>query len=204
MEHAERFNTVTHLAGLLLAGGGALALLSKAGASGDGWKLAASAGFCLSMLLLYASSALYHGSTGVRKARWEMLDHCAIYGLIAGTCLPFALVTLRGPWGWASMILVAALALAGIGHELWRARAAPPPLWLYLANGWVGVVALVPAVWRMDAGGAAGLALGAFLYTAGVLFYRLGPQLKHAHGIWHLFVLGGTASHYFTVFRFVM
>jgi hemolysin III len=80
----------------------------------------------------------------------------------------------------------------------------PPPLWMYIANGWIGVAALAPAVVHLEAGGVAGLLVGAGLYTCGVLFYRLGARIKHAHGIWHLFVLGGTTSHYFTVLFFVI
>ena len=204
MEHGERFNTATHFAGLLLAAAGAVALLQKAQASGDDWKIGAATGFGLSMLFLYAASTLYHGSGSARKARWAVLDHCAIYALIAGTYLPFALVTLRGLWGGVLLGLVALMALAGICNELLRARRAPPPLWLYVANGWIGVAALVPAIWQLDAGGVAGLLAGALLYSAGVWFYRFGERVKHAHGIWHLFVLGGTASHYFTVLIFVI
>ena len=204
MEHGERFNTITHLAGALLAAAGAVGLLAKALASGDGWKVAASIGFGLSMLLLYTASTLYHGSCGARKALWARIDHCAIYVLIAGTYLPFALVTLRGPAGWALMAVVFALALLGISKELWWGRHAVPSVPLYLATGWIGVAALVPVTQRLDPGGLIGLLGGAVLYTTGVLFYYLGGRWRHAHGVWHLFVLGGTGSHYFTVLLFVV
>jgi hemolysin III len=117
MEHAERLNTFTHFAGLLLAAAGIPVLLFKASDSSDVLKLAAAAGFSAAILLLYASSTLYHGSIGARKAKWAVVDHCAIYVLIAGTYLPFGLVVLHGPWSWALMGLVAVLALAGIGNE---------------------------------------------------------------------------------------
>ena len=204
MEHGERLNTITHLAGALLAAGGAVALIAKAIASGDDWKLVASAGFGLSMLLLYSASTLYHASSGARKAMWARIDHCAIYVLIAGTYMPFALVTLRGSAGWALMAVVFALALLGISKELWWGRHSMPSVPLYLATGWIGVAALVPVTQRLDPGGLIGLLGGAMLYTTGVLFYYLGGRCRHAHGVWHLFVLGGTGSHYFTVLLFVV
>ena len=204
MEHGERLNTITHLAGALLAAGGAVALIAKAIASGDDWKLVASAGFGLSMLLLYSASTMYHASSGARKAMWARIDHCAIYVLIAGTYLPFALVTLRGSAGWALMAVVFALALLGISKELWWRRNSMPSVPLYLATGWIGVAALVPVTQRLDSGGLIGLLGGAMLYTTGVLFYYLGGRWRHAHGVWHLFVLGGTGSHYFTVLLFVV
>ena len=204
MEHGERLNTITHLAGALLAAGGAVALMAKAIASGDDGKLVASAGFGLSMLLLYSASTMYYASSGARKAMWARIDHCAIYVLIAGTYMPFALVTLRGSAGWALMAVVFALALLGISKELWWGRNAMPSVPLYLATGWIGVAALVPVTQRLDPGGLIGLLGGAMLYTIGVLFYYLGGRWRHAHGVWHLFVLGGTGSHYFTVLLFVV
>ena len=204
MEHGERLNTVTHLAGALLAAGGAVTLMAKAIASGDDWKVVASTGFGLSMLLLYSSSTLYHASGGARKALWARVDHCAIYLLVAGTYLPFALVTLRGPTGWVLLALVLAMALLGVSKELWWGRKSTPSVLLYLATGWIGVAALVPVTQRLDPGGLIGLLAGALLYSTGVLFYCLDTRLRHAHGVWHLFVLGGTGSHYFTVLLFVV
>lgn len=204
LDKTERLNTLTHLAGLMLAAVGAMVLLLKANASGDVLKIVAAAGFSLSILLLYAASSMFHSSSGAHKAKWEVVDHCAIYVLIAGTYLPFGLVMLSGPWRWALLAVVVALALAGIGNEILRTRGTSPPLWLYIANGWIGVAALAPAAAQLEAGGLAGLLTGAGLYTAGVLFYRIGSRFKHAHGIWHLFVLGGTTSHYFTVLIWVI
>ena len=204
MEPGERLNTVTHLAGLLLAAAGTVALVLKARESGDEWKLLAAAGFGLSILFLYTASTMYHGSGGARKAQWAVLDHCAIYALIAGTYLPFALVTLSGQWGWLLIALVVAVALAGIVTELRRVRGPPPPLWLYVSTGWIAVAAIAPAVWRLERGAIAGLLTGAVLYSGGVWFYRSGSRMNYAHGIWHLFVLGGTVSHYFTVLIFII
>ena len=118
--------------------------------------------------------------------------------------MPFALVTLRGAWGWTLFALVCTVALIGIGRELWWGRAALPSVPLYLAMGWLGVVALDPLIDRLDNFGLYGLLFGALLYTTGVLFYRLDKRLPHAHGVWHLFVLGGTGCHYFAVLESVV
>ena len=102
------------------------------------------------------------------------------------------------------MTVVLAMAILGISKELWWGCKSMPSVSLYLATGWTGVAALVPVTQQLDAGGLIGLLAGAALYTIGVLFYRLGARWRHGHGVWHLFVLGGTGSHYFTVLLFVV
>ena len=204
MRAGECLNVATHMLGTILAVAGSAVLVAKAHHSGDPWKLICAAGFGVSMMLLYGASTLFHGSSGRCKARLAKVDHCAIYLLIAGTYMPFALVTLRGAWGWTLFALVCTLALIGIGRELWWGRAALPSVPLYLAMGWLGVVALDPLIDRLDNFGLYGLLFGALLYTTGVLFYRLDKRLPHAHGVWHLFVLGGTGCHYFAVLESVV
>lgn len=134
------------------------------------------------------------------------MDHCAIYLLIAGTYTPFALVTLHGLWGWLLMAAVWGAALFGIGRELLQAGGADskPPLALYIAMGWLGVLAAVPLAARLDSGGLAWLLAGGVLYTVGTVFYRNRRGFRHAHGAWHLFVLAGTASHFVSVGWFVL
>ena len=204
MPGGERFNIATHLLGAMLAVAGSAVLVTKALQSADTRKLLCAVGFGVSMMLLYGASTLFHGSRGPRKARLAKVDHCAIYLLIAGTYMPFALVTLRGAWGWSLFAMVCALALVGIGRELWWGRAAPPPVPLYLAMGWLGIAALDPLIERLDNFGLYGLLAGALLYTTGVMFYRLDARMPHAHGVWHLFVLGGTSCHYFAVLESVV
>ncbi len=199
----ERFNTCTHLIGLALAILGVPLMLAKTLPGGDAAKIGGALVFALSCVALYAASTLFHSASGQAKLRWQRADHCAIYLLIAGSYTPFALVTLQGPWGWALLVAVWTLAVFGICREL-RSQAAKPPLALYIGMGWVGVAAAAPLVQRIDAGGLSWLLAGAALYTTGTVFYVNRAGYRHAHGMWHLFVLGGTASHYTAIAGFVV
>ncbi|RYY91692.1 MAG: hemolysin III family protein [Comamonadaceae bacterium] len=204
MHHGERFNSLTHLAGLLLAVAGAVVLLGRTLPQGDAARSVAAAVFALSMVALYAASTLFHSTRGRARRWWQRADHCAIYGLIAGTYTPFALVTLQGPVGWALLAGIWSVAAFGIARE-WRGTdAAAPSLRLYIGMGWLGVFAAAPLAARLDRGGLAWLLAGAVLYTAGTVFYRNRRGWPHAHGLWHLFVLGGTACHFVAVAGFVL
>lgn len=203
MYHGERLNSVTHLLGLALAIAGSAVLVAQAIHGGDARKIISFSVFGLSMILLYAASSLYHSLRGASKAWWAKVDHCAIYLLIAGTYTPFTLVTLQGPLGWAIFALEWTLALVGIGKELWWGRETVPSVPLYVLMGWCGIAAASPLMDRLHDQGWMWLLAGGLLYTVGIVFYALDTRLRHAHGIWHLFVLGGTASHFVTVWRFV-
>ena len=203
MYHGERLNSFTHLLGLALAMVGAGLLVVRAAHQGGPLRIISYAVFGLSMILLYASSTLYHSLRGAAKAHWATFDHCAIYLLIAGTYTPFALVTLQGPRGWCRVALIWTLAALGIGRELWSRQGSSPAPLLYLLRGWCGAAAAVPLVRGLQAHGWRWLVGGCLCYSVGVIFYRLGSRMPHAHGIWHLFVLGGTTSHFVTVLRFV-
>ncbi|CAA2110310.1 PAQR family membrane homeostasis protein TrhA [Variovorax paradoxus] len=207
MYPGERLNGYSHLLGLLLALPAAALLLAKTVPTGDPARIAGALVFSLSAVVLYAASTLFHSTRGRFKRMWERADHCAIYLLIAGTYTPFALVTLQGVWGGLLLAAIWSAALFGIWRELAPATggaARPPPLWLYIGMGWVGVLAAVPLAARLDAAGLAWLLAGGVLYTAGTVFYRNRQGFRHAHGAWHLFVLAGTASHYVAVGWFVL
>lgn len=122
----ERLNTLTHAVGVLLALVGWVLLADKAWQTGDGWKITGSPGFGFSMTALYVASVLFHCSQGPQKLFWATVDHCAIYLLIVGTCMPFALVTVRDISGSALFTAVCALAAPGIGKELWWGRESGP------------------------------------------------------------------------------
>ncbi|MFM2449624.1 MAG: hypothetical protein RIS44_2074 [Pseudomonadota bacterium] len=203
MYHGERFNSFTHLTGLVLAVAGAALLITKSSLQGDAWKIVGSSIFSASMVLLYGASSLYHSVRGEAKKVLVKLDHCAIYLLIAGTYTPFALVTLRGPWGWSLFGVVWGLAVLGIVKELCFGRDRFPSVPLYLAMGWLAVVAAVPLVRELPGAGLVWLIAGGLFYTAGILFYANDERWRHAHGIWHLFVLAGTACHYMAVLLYV-
>lgn len=204
MEPGERFNSYSHLAGLVLALAGAVLLLDRTIGGGDPARELAAIVFTLSMVALYAASALFHASRGAARLLWQRADHCAIYLLIAGTLTPFALVTLRGGWGWSLFCMVWALACWGMARELRAVRDAKPPLPLYIGMGWLAVIAALPLAAQLAAGGLVWLLAGALLYTGGTVFYRNRRGLRHAHGTWHLFVLGGSISHYVAIAGFVL
>ncbi len=203
MYPGERFNSTTHLAGLLLAIAGSAVLIVQAARLGDAWQIVSASIFAATMMLLYGASSAYHSVRGAAKRVLVKFDHCAIYLLIAGTYTPFTLVTLRGAWGWALFGTVWGLAVVGILKELILGRDRIPSVPLYIAMGWLAVIAAVPLFQQLPGWGLAWLVAGGLLYTAGIVFYANDERWRHAHGVWHLFVLGGTACHYFTVLYFV-
>lgn len=198
----ERFNTCTHLFGFVLAIFGVPLILVSSLPSGDARKIAGGLVFALSCVALYAASTFFHSSRGQAKLWWQRADHCAIYLLIAGSYTPFALVAVQGFWVWALLVAVWSAALLGIAREF-SATSSTPSLALYIGMGWLMVAAAVPLLARIDARGLEWLLIGAALYTAGTIFYVNRAGYRHAHGVWHLFVLGGTASHYMAVVGFV-
>ncbi len=204
MEPGERFNTITHIAGLALAAGGAALLIVLAALRGDPWKIVSFSIYGATLGLLYLFSSLYHG---IRhgKAVLREFDHGAIYFLIAGTYTPFTLVTLRGPLGWTIFGVVWGLALIGIVVDLLLAgRRRIIPIVIYLVMGWLAVVAYRPLLRSLPMNGFRWLLAGGLLYTGGVVFYALGSRLRHGHGIWHLFVLGGSIAQFMAVLFYVV
>lgn len=204
MYPGERFNSISHLVGAALAITGAVVLIVSAALGGDPWRIASFSIFGAMLVALYGTSTLYHAIRHPRaKAVLRRLDHATIFLLIAGTYTPFTLVTLRGPLGWTMFALIWLMA----GWGIWRVLRAPdghePPPWLHLAMGWLGVAAIVPLVERLGVHGSAWLVLGGVLYSVGVLFYLNDRRWRHAHGVWHLFVMGGSAAHVVTVLFFV-
>ncbi len=204
MVHGERFNSISHLVGAVLAVAGAAVLITQASLQGDAWRIVGFSVYGAMLIALYLASTLYHALRGRAKAVFQKLDHCGIYLLIAGSYTPFALVSLRGPWGWSLLGVVWSLALLGIAQEVWLARGARVlSLVIYVLMGWLALVAVVP-LWRaLGPDGFAWLAAGGALYTLGIAFYVADHRLRHSHGIWHLFVLGGSACHFFTFLLYV-
>ncbi|WP_028604022.1 PAQR family membrane homeostasis protein TrhA [Ottowia thiooxydans] len=204
MYAGERFNSISHLVGSFLATAGAAVLITLAAQLGDPWKIVAFSVYGAMLVALYVTSTAYHSMSGRAKVVLRKLDHCSIYLLIAGSYTPFALVSLRGPWGWTLFGVVWTLALVGIVQELWLARGARVlSLVLYLLMGWLALVAVGP-LWRaLTPGGFGWLLAGGAFYTLGIVFYALDERMRHAHGLWHLFVLGGSTCHFLTVLFYV-
>jgi hemolysin III len=206
MYYGEKFNAVSHLLGAVLALGGTVVLVVLAALGGDPWKVVGVSIYGASLVLMYSSSTLYHSVRGRRaKDFLRKMDHQSIYLLIAGSYTPFCLVTLRGPWGWSLLGVVWGLAVAGSLQDLRpRNDARVLSVVIYLLMGWAAVVALVPMVDALGRAGFAWVASGGLFYTVGIVFYALDARLKHAHGIWHLFVLAGSAAHFVAILMYVV
>ena len=204
MIRGERFNGISHLVGASLALVGSTWLVVSAALVGDPWRIVSFSIYGLMLVLLYVFSTLYHSLRGRAKDVLRKLDHCAIYLLIAGSYTPFALVSLRGAWGWSLFGVVWTLAVLGIVQEVWLARGARVlSLVIYLLMGWLALVAVVPLWHALQPTGFAGLLAGGACYSGGVYFYVNDERLRHGHGVWHLFVLAGSICHFFTVLLFV-
>lgn len=204
MYRGERFNGITHLVGAALALAGLALLVTVAARQGDPWKIVSFSLYGATLFMLYGFSTLYHSLRGRAKAIFRRFDHLAIYLLIAGTYTPFALVTLRGGWGWSLFGVIWGLAVVGMGLE-YLPRKGPRilPVVIYLGMGWLALVALRPLWQALPLMGFVWLVAGGLCYTVGVVFYSLDEKLRHAHGIWHLFVLAGSISHYFAIYFYV-
>lgn len=204
MYRGEIFNSVTHLGGSLLATAGASTLVWVSVRERDPWKISSFAVYGATLLALYVFSTLYHALRGRPKAFFRKLDHTSIYLLIAGTYTPFALNPLRGRIGYTLLAIVWALALGGILQEfLFRRRREVLSVSLYLSMGWLAVAVAGP-LWRaLGPSGMALLVCGGLLYTTGVVFYFLDEKMAHSHGVFHLFVLGGSVLHFLVVLLYV-
>jgi len=204
MYHGERFNSYSHLIGALLALAGAVVLIVVGALQGDVWKIVSFSIYGASLVLLYSVSTLYHSTRGGAKRLFQKLDHNAIYLLIAGSYTPFTLVTLRGPWGWTLFGVIWGLAAVGMLQEsLLGKRTRTLSLVIYVLMGWVALVAVVPLIEALTPAGFAWLAAGGVIYTLGIAFYLYDEKFKHWHGIWHLFVVAGSAVHYVAILLYV-
>lgn len=204
MYYGERFNSITHTVGAVLAAIGGTLLIVMAARSGDAWKVVSFSIYAATLLALYMASALYHSMRGRAKDVLRQFDYCAIYLLIAGSYTPFTLVSLRGPWGWGMFGAVWGLALIGILQEIWYAKGARVlSLLIYVAMGWLAVFGAKPLIAALGWNGFLWLAAGGLLYTGGIAFYVTDHKWRHGHGVWHLFVLGGSACHFGAVWLYV-
>jgi len=205
MYQGERFNSWSHLIGAALAISGLILLVTFAAMTGDPWKVVSVAVYGSTLVLLYVISTLYHSLKGRAKAVFQRLDHCAIYLLIAGSYTPFALVTLRGPLGWTIFGVNWALAIIGIVQEnILGKRTRALSLVIYVVMGWLIMFAIKPLAAALPAAGMAWLAAGGVIYTVGIVFYVLDTRIPHGHGIWHLFVLGGSLCQFISILFYVI
>ncbi len=194
-------NSISHGLGLALAIAGMPVLIVESARTGSASAIVGAAIFGGSAILLYLASTLYHALPQKRvKDVLQVFDHVAIYLFIAGTYTPFTLGVLRGSWGWTLLGLVWALALAGLIFKLMGGTRFPRlSTVLYLAMGWVALIAIRPLWMHMPAAGLILLLAGGVAYTLGVVFFVLDEKVRYGHFIWHLFVLAGTVCHFFAV-----
>ena len=200
----ELASSLIHGVGIVLSIVGLATLAAFAARAGDPRHLASVCVYGATLILLYTASTLYHSVPGERvKPVLRLLDHAAIFLLIAGTYTPLTLITLHGAWGWSLFAIVWALAFAGIALELRRVRHRGVMAALYVGMGWVGVVAIKPLMASLPAGGLWLLFGGGIAYTLGVPFY-LWKRLPYNHALWHAFVLLGSVLQFFAVLYFVL
>ena len=198
-------SALTHgvCAAAALAGGAVL--IALAALRGDGWQLTAAIVFGICQLLLYVASTLYHATSHpVAKTRLKVFDHCAIYLLIAGTYTPFTLVGLRGTLGWSLFAAIWTLALSGVVFKLFfTGRFKLLSTAIYVAMGWLVVVAIKPVMAALDNWTLGWLLAGGLFYTLGTVFYHR-ESIPFAHAIWHLFCIAGSVCHYVAVMAQVL
>ena len=198
-------NSIIHGVGFILSIIGMCVLIAFASIYGNAWHVISCSIYGSTLVFLYTASTLYH-SIQLAKAKrvLRVLDHSTIFLLIAGTYTPFTLVNLRGPWGWSLFGVIWALAVIGILFQTTMLRkGAVVSVAFYVTMGWVVVVAIKPMLSLVDTGGLVLLLLGGVAYTTGVVFY-LWRQMPYNHAIWHVFVLAGSALHFFSILLYVI
>lgn len=196
----EIFNSITHGIGTLLSIAALVLLVVFAAIKGNTWHVVSFSIFGSSLVLLYLSSTLYHSFTREKlKNLFVRFDHAAIFLLIAGTYTPFVLTTIRGALGWTLFGIIWGLAIAGmVIRSIYLTRFRKLMVGIYLAMGWMFLLAIGPIVRNLPASSIAFLFIGGACYSIGVIFYAW-RGLKYGHGIWHLFVLAGSIMHFFSV-----
>lgn len=202
MDRGEQFNTVTHLIGAALALAGLVILIVFASLQGDPWMIVSFSVYGTTLFILYLVSTLYHGLKGKAKRVFFVFDHQAIYLLIAGTYTPFTLVAMEGAWGWSIFGAVWGIAVFGLVLDALpsvRKGKRILPVIIYVLMGWIIVIALDPLLEKLSETGFLWLMLGGIFYTVGIVFYALSSRFTYAHGIWHLFVLAGSACHFISI-----
>lgn len=204
MRKGERFNSISHLVGAALALAGLVVLVVTASQDGGARRIVAFSVYGATLFLLYLMSTLYHSLPGRAKRVFRILDHQTIHLLIAGSYTPFTLVTLHGVVGWWLFGAVWGMAILGLVLDaLPRRGTRVLSLVIYFVTGWLILLALRPLLAALPPAGFLWLFIGGVLYTVGAIFYALDRRYPWMHGVWHLFVLGGSISHFVAILVYV-
>ncbi len=205
MIKGERFNSISHLVGAALALAGAVVLVVVASRDGDTRRIVSFSIYGVTLFLLYLISTLYHGlRPGRAKRVCRVLDHQAIYLLIAGSYTPFTLVSLNGTVGWWMFGAIWGLAVLGLVLDALPLHGPRVlPMVIYFVMGWFIVLAIKPLLAVLPRAGFIWLLTGGILYSSGIVFYALDHRYPWMHGMWHLFVLAGSISHYAAILVYV-
>ena len=201
----EKANTISHGVGFLLGLCGLYILLKKAvDLNADTVSIISYTVYAISLIILYLASTLYHSVSSLKAKRTlKIFDHCAIYLLIAGTYTPLLLISLRTPLAIGLMSVIWGLALIGIITKIaFVHRFKKLSLITYLTMGWLSLIVIYQLALALSVGGLALLALGGVIYSLGVIFY-VNKRIPFNHAFWHIFVLGGSISHFFMIYFYV-
>ncbi|MBC7742445.1 MAG: hemolysin III family protein [Bdellovibrionaceae bacterium] len=204
MYKGERFNSITHLLGVVLACIGVSLLIANSINKGDVYKITAFTIYGIILIGLYSVSTIYHSIQGPWKNFFRQMDYLSIYVMIAGTYTPFTLITLRGVWGWSLFAVIWTLAILGIIQEIILGKKTRRySLIIYLLMGWLITIALKPLIASIAPAGIWWLVAGGLSYTIGVIFFVFDEKVRHFHGVWHLFVMGGSLFQFICLFFYV-
>ena len=205
MYKGERFNSYTHLIGVVLACIGASLLLAVAIAKNDTYRIIGFSIYGIVQIALYSVSTIYHSTKhGQKKDFLRLLDYLSIYLMIAGSYTPFTLLVFKGHWGWTLFGIVWSLALIGIAQELLIGkRTRKFSIFIYLLMGWMVIIAIKPLIESLPTPGFLWIVGGGVAYTLGVGFFLLDEKVRHFHGIWHLWVMAGSLCHFICLYGYV-
>lgn len=199
-------NSITHGIGAALATAALTILVVFAALRGDAWQVVSFSIYGASLIIMYTSSTLYHAFSNEKLKRYfRMMDHCSIFLLIAGTYTPVTLLPLRGTgWGWTMFGIIWGLAILGIFFKLFFiGKYEKLSVVFYVLMGWMAIIAIKPMLENLPPGLLMWIGIGGLSYTLGVIFYAW-QKLPYAHTIWHLFVLGGSISHFFGILLYLV
>ena len=202
----EIVNSITHGIGAALATAALTILVVSAALKGDAWRVVSFAIYGTSLVIMYTSSTLYHSFTHQKAKRYfRIMDHSSIFLLIAGTYTPITLLPLRDTgWGWTMFGLICGMAILGILFKtFFYGKLEKLSVVIYVLMGWLAVIAIKPMLANLPMGLLIWIAIGGLSYTLGIVFYSW-RKLPYSHSIWHLFVLGGSISHFFGILLYLV